>query len=270
MEKIQSRRDFLKASSTILGSAMVYSSLANEAARYHTQHRPNVVFSICDQMRADAMGCMGNPDARTPYLDAMANKGVLFENCFSNNPVRIPSRMSIFSGRYPHQLKRLANIPGQSASFLEFEHTLGAYFKEQGYSIGYIGENHTYEQDALNQFDVLSIRGREGFRTYDKYVQPFWHCDTVWPQQQCNPKKNTDEAIDFIASQNGKRPFFLHISYFDPHPPYMAPAEVANTYQAKDMILPEYIDPNKLSKRLANQQKALNYNNISDAELDDF
>lgn len=264
---IRSRRNFLKTSSALIGATAVASLSSKALGQGGKQKSPNVIFVICDQMRADAMSSVGNPNARTPNLDSMAKDGVLFENCFSNNPVCIPSRMSMFSGRYPHQVNRLANIAGPVREKLSFENSLGSYFKEQGYSIGYIGKNHTYQKSALQQFDTSIIRDREKFRAYNKYVQPYWHCDTLWPREHCFPKKTTEDALSFISAQTAQQPFFMHVSYFDPHPPYMAPADVANTYAANDMTLPEQIDPNKLSSRLGKQQKALHYDRISDAEL---
>ena len=59
---------------------------------------PNVVFVTCDQMRGDAMGFLGHPNARTPHLDRMARQGVAFTNSFANGPVCVPTRKSCFSG----------------------------------------------------------------------------------------------------------------------------------------------------------------------------
>ena len=67
--------------------------------RAHAADKPfNVVLLICDQMRGDALGFLGSPNARTPNLDRLAANGVSFDNYFVNNPVCMPSRKSIFSG----------------------------------------------------------------------------------------------------------------------------------------------------------------------------
>lgn len=64
---------------------------------------PNIIFIICDQMRADAIGVTGNRNAITPNLDKLANSGIICRNNLTNNSVCLPSRISMFSGKYPSQ-----------------------------------------------------------------------------------------------------------------------------------------------------------------------
>jgi len=226
---------------------------------------PNIIFIMCDQMRADAIGATGNSNARTPHLDKLAANGVLFRNNFVNNPVCLPSRISMFSGLYPSQTGVLNNK--HKGDWLTFKNSLPWYFKEAGYQTAYVGKNHTYIESELENFDYVSIRGREECRAYSKYVPPNWHSDIFWPEEDCNPGKNTREAIEIINRSNPDIPFFLHVSYFDPHPPYMAPSEYTSRYSADDLELPEYIDPGKLGDRLAQHQKALHYDRISETDL---
>ena len=54
--------------------------------------RPSVLLILPDQLRGQALGCMGNPDVRTPNLDRLASQGVLFRNTFANTPVCCPAR----------------------------------------------------------------------------------------------------------------------------------------------------------------------------------
>ena len=77
------------------GAAPAMGAITMPAAQ---QTAPNILLVICDQMRGDALGALGNPNARTPNLNRMARQGVVFDNCFSNNPVCVPSRKSLFSG----------------------------------------------------------------------------------------------------------------------------------------------------------------------------
>jgi arylsulfatase len=228
-----------------------------------SEKRPNVIFVICDQMRADAMGIVGHPVAKTPNLDKMAKEGVLFENAFSNNPVCAPARVTCFTGRLPHQHGQLTNKSGKPITNLD--NTLLGYFKDKGYRLGWFGKNHTLQKDLFQQLDEAELIGREDFRAYSKYVPPFWHSDTLWPEKECNPRKNTDNAIKFIESIPTEKPFFMHVSYFDPHPPYMAPSEFSSQYNASDMVLPEYINPP--APRIKEQQKALHYDQMSESDL---
>lgn len=67
-----------------------------------TISRPNMVLFMPDQLRADAVGCFGSTVAKTPHLDALAARGVRFDDAWSQHPVCGPSRVSIMTGWYPH------------------------------------------------------------------------------------------------------------------------------------------------------------------------
>lgn len=197
---------------------------------------PNIVYIICDQMRGDAMGCVGHPNVRTPNLDRMAAQGTLFERCFVNNPVCLPSRQSVFTGRYPHEHGALSN---QGQTIRDWSGTLVDLFQRGGYRTGWVGKNHTYNKPLMGNLDFASIRDREPFRAYNGMVPPHWHTDVYWDEEQCYPEVNTNEALRFLDSaQHSEDPFFLHVSYFDPHPPYMAPAEYSQRYVGSEMQLP--------------------------------
>lgn len=249
----------------ILPSLIVLSLPILFAGAQSDKSPPNIIFIICDQMRADAIGATGNSNARTPNLDKLAANGVLFRNNFGNNPVCLPSRVSMFSGLYPSQNGVLHNK--HKGEWLRFEGSLPWFFKKAGYRTAYVGKNHTYVKSELENFDFVSIRGREECRAYSKYVPPNWHSDIFWPEEDCNPGKNTREAVEFIDQSSPVEPFFLHVSYFDPHPPYMAPSKYTSRYNSDEMELPAYFDPVKLGDRLAQHQKALHYDRISETDL---
>lgn len=65
------------------------------------KHRPNILLMQGDQMRYDGLGCTGNPYAVTPRLDALASTGTVFHRHIAANPVCMPSRASLLTGRYP-------------------------------------------------------------------------------------------------------------------------------------------------------------------------
>lgn len=264
MNNALDRRSFL-SNSAALTTALTASAAPAVIASESVQP-PNVLFIVCDQMRGDALSCLGHPNARTPHLDRLAREGVLFENAYCNSPVCVPSRMSMFSGLYPHQTGRLSNRPW-GGELLAFENTIAHHFAERGYRLGWVGKNHTYRNDAWQHFDTVSIRAREPFRRYSRFVPPHWHSDTLWPEEHCHPRLNTDEAIHFLRQQNAKQPFFLHVSYFDPHPPYMAPATYTSRYCSAEMQLPPYAPPASLSQRLDDFWRGFRMDQVTDADL---
>ncbi|MEZ5403751.1 MAG: sulfatase-like hydrolase/transferase [Bryobacteraceae bacterium] len=226
---------------------------------------PNVLLILCDQMRGDAMSGLGSPNARTPHIDRLGREGVLFERCFSNNPVCLPSRKSIFSGRFPHEHGSLTNGDGDH---LPFAGSLAAALAARGYRTGYVGKNHTFEKPEMERFDFARVRDREPFRQYSRWARPNWHMDSPWPESKCYGSVNTADALRFLDERGASRdPFFLTVSYFDPHPPYMAPSGYTARYASRDMKLPNTVAPSAVSARLAAHSAAMEFDKQTDADL---
>ena len=262
MTEVTSRRTFFKQSGSAALGASAAAAPALQGSRA-PDAPPNVVFIFCDQMRGDCISGLGHPNARTPHLDRMAREGVLFDNCFVNSPVCVPSRKSVFSGRYPHEHGSLTN---QGRPFLSWPDTLCEHFQQRGYRTGWVGKNHTYKKSALDKLDTASIRAREPFRAYNGFVPPNWHTDVYWPEEDCYPQVNSDQAIDFIRKSKDE-PFFLHVSYFDPHPPYMAPADFTSRYISANMRLPVYVAPGALSERLEEFATTMGQDHMTRADM---
>jgi choline-sulfatase len=220
---------------------------------------------VCDQMRGDAMAFLGHPNVRTPNIDRLASQGVTFERCFVNNPVCLPSRKSAFSGRYPHEHGSLSNL--QPPPPLSWSGTVLEHMDQCGYRTGWVGKNHTYTNEAIAKADFRSVRDREPFRDYNGMVPPHWHTDVYWPEQDCYPEINTREALRFLDESQSSDPFFLHVSYFDPHPPYMAPAEYSSHFHSEDMKLPDYVPAGDLSPRLDEYKRAFGMDRVTEADL---
>ena len=231
-----------------------------------TKDRPlNVLSIVCDQMRGDCMGFLGHPNVRTPNLDRLASEGVTFERAYVNNPVCVPSRKSCFSGRYPHEHGSLTN---RQKGFLDWDGSMLGHFAKAGYRTGWSGKNHTYSNEALENLDFQSIRSREPFRAYNGTVPPHWHGDVYWPEEDCYPEINTNAALEFLdGSKGASDPFFLHVSYFDPHPPYMAPAEFSSHYAARDMHFPKSVAASELSERLEEFRHGFGMDRVTEADF---
>ena len=60
----------------------------------------NVLFIMCDQLRWNYLSCMGHPHLKTQNIDALADRGTLFEHAFCPAPLCGPSRMAMYTGRY--------------------------------------------------------------------------------------------------------------------------------------------------------------------------
>ncbi|MGH2354331.1 MAG: sulfatase family protein [Chloroflexota bacterium] len=100
--------------------------------------RPNVLILYTDQLRWDAIGPNGNPDVRTPHLDALAAQGLSFDHYFVQNPVCMPSRVSFLTGQYPSTLR----ITHMGVPVPPDTVTLPRLLKPYGYLSANVGKLH--------------------------------------------------------------------------------------------------------------------------------
>ena len=181
--------------------------------------RPNVIVFFTDQQRWDSTGVHGNPLGLTPNFDAMAAGGTHAFNAFTCQPVCGPARSCLQTGLYATVTGCCRNgmipQPGQQM--------LGHYFRQAGYSTGYIGKWHLADRDpvpvgqrggyqhwlAANLMEFSSDSYRcEVFDSKGKRVRlPGYRVDGL-----------TDAAIRFVET-NQKDPFFLFLSFLEPHRP---------------------------------------------------
>ncbi len=100
--------------------------------------RPNVLFVITDQQRADHTGFGGNAVVRTPHLDSIAARGTVFDRCFVANPICMPNRASILTGRVPSAHGVIFN----DRSLAWGSNTFVRRLREAGYRTGLLGKSH--------------------------------------------------------------------------------------------------------------------------------
>ncbi|MHC4104644.1 MAG: sulfatase family protein [Planctomycetota bacterium] len=129
------RRDFLRTIG--LAAAATFSGHLR-AARIR---RPNILFIMTDQQFADALSCtMGTKYIRTPNIDSLAARGTLFTKAYCANPLCVPNRTSIFTGRYPHEHGKQINST-KAIDVREFPN-IGMVLRKAGYATGYFGKWH--------------------------------------------------------------------------------------------------------------------------------
>lgn len=100
--------------------------------------RPNILFIITDQLRADSLGCYGHPVIKTPNIDEIAANGTRFDECHAASPVCMPNRASLMTGRYPsvHGLRHNGcHLPTNASTFVEV-------LASAGYHTAGIGKSH--------------------------------------------------------------------------------------------------------------------------------
>src|SRR5690349_12133277 len=200
--------------------------------------RPNVIWILGDQHRAQALGCAGDPNVNTPNLDAMASQGVRFTAAVSGMPLCCPARGSFLTGLYPHQC-----VPGHEYPLPDGQKTLAHVFNDAGYSTAYFGKWHLagfHESEGRSAMRIVPPEKRGGFQTWIGYDNNNSQYD-CWVHGGAGkdafhyrlPGYETDALTDLLikhikdqaeAAKNGK-PFFAALSVEPPHDPYVAPPE---------------------------------------------
>jgi len=177
----------------------------------------NVLLITLDTTRADRIGCYGHETAATPALDAIAARGTLFEQAFSQVPLTLPSHASIMTGRYPREHGiRNNNRAGLAENFP----TLASTFKEHGYATGafiasYVLDSHFGLDRGFDVYNDEMSTSRVGTQPA-KWQEP---ADTI-----------TNRALEWLDTVSGK-PFFAWVHYYDPHEPYTPPEEFAKKFE---------------------------------------
>jgi len=146
------RRQFIKIASVVMSAAATGKQLF---ASQKLAKGPNIVFVFADQMRAHAMGCMGNRQVITPHLDKLAGEGLLVTNGISCQPVCSPYRVQLLSGRYGHSTGVIHN----DIRLPDSEVVISELMKKQDYATGYIGKWHL----SGNRDDPVDAKNRRGW-----------------------------------------------------------------------------------------------------------
>jgi uncharacterized sulfatase len=187
---------------------------------------PNILFIFSDQQRWDTLGCYGQRLPVTPHLDALAAEGVRFEHAFTCQPVCGPARACLQTGRYATEIGCFTNDRGLPDDARTLAHWLG----DAGYETGYLGKWHLagragehytdapvppHRRGGYRDFwlasDILEFTSHgEGGHMYDADMR---RVDFA----QYRADALTDFAVDYLRTRDGRRPFFLFLSYIEPH-----------------------------------------------------
>jgi choline-sulfatase len=178
------RRDYITLSAT----GLAIGSFAASA----TENRPNILWIMTDQQPPDLMSCTGNKYLNTPAMDSLAAKGVRFDLAYCANPICVPSRASMMTGKMPHEVGVTHNMELHEI----FSPSMGTVITQAGYDTGYIGKWHIPMPTKTTQW--------HGFNHMLEGTKEF------------NDQHFAEPSIDFIRSKRNK-PYFLVASFVNPH-----------------------------------------------------
>ena len=217
--------------------------------------RPNILLITLDQLRADSLSCLGHPVVKTPVLDRIATEGVHFINHYSNSAPCAPGRASLYTGMYQMNHRVVANGTPLDARF----DNVARLARRAGYRpilFGYTDQAvdprditgpddprlQSYE-GILPGFDVgLDLPGsQEAWLTWLKTLgYAIGDAESMLATEHERPAEHSvstflaNQVIQWLQSARRDEPWFLHASWFRPHPPYSAPGHYAKRYKAAD------------------------------------
>ena len=218
--------------------------------------RPNILILMADQMTAGILPAYGNRVARTPHLDALAERGVVFEAAYCNSPLCAPSRASFLAGRLPSALGAYDNAADFPASVPTFAH----YLRAAGYRTVLAGKMHLCGADQLHGFEerlTTDIYPADYGWTPDwsrPDHRPDWYhsMDSVTQAGPCvrTNQLDFDEEVMFAARQklfdiargNDARPFCLVVSLTHPHDPFTITQPYWDRYADAEIDRPRVTD----------------------------
>jgi hypothetical protein len=253
--------------SAVLLLAPLVTLVAADVAR-----KPNVLFIAVDDLRPE-LGCYGNPVIKTPNIDRIATRGMVFNHAYCQQAVCSPSRSSIMTGRRP-DATRVWDLETHFRVALPDAITLPQHFKANGYYCAAFNKiyHHGFEDgrswnqphwypsgqmidtDPVDWTKRIVTKTGGGVKEYLKQPLP---ADNDKPNPGGKaPKgdafeistKSDDELPDgYTAAEAVKRipelkakgqPFFLAVGFLKPHLPFVAPKKYWDLYDPDKIPLP--------------------------------
>ncbi|MCI9889823.1 sulfatase-like hydrolase/transferase [Micrococcales bacterium 31B] len=274
--------------------------------------RPNIIFFIADQLRADHLGFAGNPVVKTPHLDRVAREGLWFTQATVTNPTCMPSRASLLTGQWPSAHGTRCNGITLNPNATTFVREL----RGAGYATCAIGKLHhqnmgwPYEDDQQREIDAVDPLlmdptrrdaveverepGWDEFENRERHEAAFvhmpadyygydrvdlvvghgdrpgghyfhWALDKGYDPRELGGAEHAKSRFDaweqvyetsipleahpsvYVAERAMARidecaendePFFLFVSFPDPHHPFAPPSEYAHLYDPSEIPLP--------------------------------
>jgi arylsulfatase A-like enzyme len=208
--------------------------------------KPNVLFIVADQWRAQAFGFAGDPNVKTPHFDRFERQSVNFTQAISGQPVCTPARASLLTGQRPltHGLF-INDVPLKPEAL-----TIAEVLTTEGYATGCIGKWHV---DGQGRSNFIPRERRQGFEYWK--VLECTHAYNNSHYYADGPEKLKWEGYDAIAQTRDAqryietqaragRPFLLWLAWGPPHNPYeTAPPRYRAMYDPEKLQLRANVPP---------------------------
>ena len=217
---------------------------AGGAASVRTEEaRPSFLLVVLDAVRASSLGAYGYERPTSPVLDRLAARGVVFEQAFSTAPWTLPSHGSMFSGRWPHELRT-----GWRRGLPDSIPLLAEFMRSNSYRTGGFTGNLLYTTEASG-FN----RGFDRYESFPNSLKQFLLAPALaqlaWQrhlrfrsERRLSDRKSASAVtrgfLDWVGTE--KRPFFAFLNLYDAHAPYEPPPAWRDRFRSADTRIDLY------------------------------
>ncbi|MFI0976066.1 sulfatase [Streptomyces sp. NPDC021093] len=217
------------------------------AAADRRSKRPNLLFVLADDLGWADLSCFGSPHIKTPNLDRLAAQGVRFTDGYAGSSTCSPTRLSLYTGRYPGRTEAGLEEPiiEKSTVGLEPTHpTLASLLGRAGYTTSMIGKwhcgflpDHSPTKSGWDEFfgnfgGALEYYSKlTSDRRYDLYEG-----ETPYKDLRHYTEVLTERASEFIEGDHD-RPWLLNLNYTTAHWPWIAEGDTAEAKRLEKLIL---------------------------------
>ena len=223
----------------LAGGIAIAAAAAGSEAAPSAVRRPNILFIMADDLGYADSSCYGQPDFKTPNIDALASQGMRFTQAYANSAVCSATRTALITGRYQYRLPVGLEEPisGRDVGIPPTHPTLPSLLRDAGYSTALIGKWHL---GPLPKFGPLQS-GYEHFWGYrngavDYYTHSLLGNADLWDGN--TPVSEVGYMTDLLGDRTTKtleefsrspRPFLLSLHFSAPHWPWEAPGDEAES-----------------------------------------
>ncbi|MGI5498935.1 sulfatase family protein [Lentzea sp. CA-135723] len=223
----------------------VAAGLSVPAARAEPARRPNVLIILADDLGWADLSCYGSPHIRTPHLDRLAARGIRFTDGYSGSSTCSPTRLSLYTGRYPGRIPAGLEEPIEApGAGLDPSHpTLASMLRSEGYTTAMIGKWHCGSLPShsptksgwdeffgnfggsLEYYSKLDTEGR-----YDLYEG-----ETPYQDLRYYTRVLTEKATEFVQREHDE-PWLLNLNFTTPHWPWIAEGDVQEARRLENLL----------------------------------
>lgn len=210
--------------------------------------RPDLVLVMTDQQRFDQVGWLDDSPVRTPHLDRLAARGVIFDHSYSASTTCVPARTSLMTGVFDHRIPTTELHAIQPGEF-----TIARALRDVGYQTALVGKMHFTPMREPHGFDHVEVaehfsaypgnpRDWDGYDHYHDFLAAHglkdWRFEVPggtaspypFPIETHPTSYVRDRALRVIAERDPDRPMLLVVSFPHPHPTINPPEPYASQY----------------------------------------